>query len=103
MCKITTNVNGIPYIPNTAVQVSDTAVNIVLGFERIQQIGFIIIFLAKEIPSGTTTTLPVNITLNGNTRPLTVQGGDAATVEDVIGSGVLVIFNDRFNGVLQLV
>lgn len=103
MCKIVTNVNGIPYIPTLNVSVGDTAVNLVLGFREIQPVGTIVINLAKQIPTGTTTTLPVNITLNGNTRALTVQGGEAATVADVIGSGVLVVFYDRFNGILQLI
>lgn len=103
MCKIITNANGIPYIPVLNVNISDTTVNLILGFREIQPVGFIIINLAKQVPTGTTATLPINVTLNGNTRALTVQGGDAATVADVIGSGVLVVFYDRFNGILQLV
>lgn len=103
MCSITTNINGIPYIPTINVNVSDTSVNLVLGFRNIQQVGYFTIYLAKEIPTDATTTLPVYITLNGNTRQLTTQGGTPATVADVIGSGVLMIFNDRFNGILQLI
>ena len=40
MCSITTNINGIPYIPTINVNVSDTSVNLVLGFRNIQQVGY---------------------------------------------------------------
>jgi hypothetical protein len=47
MCKIVTNVNGIPYIPTLNVSVGDTTVNLVLGFREIQPVGIIVINLAK--------------------------------------------------------
>lgn len=101
--NVTTNVNGVPYLQTTNVTVSDTTVDLALGFRRIQPVGYLTIRLAETIPADATTTLPVTITLNGTTRPLTLFNGDAVTAAELIGgSGVILVFNDRFNGILQL-
>jgi hypothetical protein len=44
----------------------------------------------------------VTLTLNGNTRQLTFFGGSNVTVADLTGTGVLMVFNDKYNGILQL-
>lgn len=100
--NVTTNVNGIPYLGTSTVTVTDTAVSFALGFRRIQPVGYFTVRVEDSIPTGTTTTLPVNITLNGTTRPLTYFDGTPVTVADVTGTGILLVFNDRFNGILQL-
>lgn len=100
--NVTTNVNGVPYISTTNVTVTDDAVNFTLGFRRIQPVGYLTIRIADAIPTDTTGTLPVNITLNGTTRALTFFNGTPVTAADIIGTGVLIVFNDRFNGILQL-
>ena len=100
--NVTTNANGVPYISTTSVTVTDTAVNFALGFRRIQPIGYITVRIANAIPDGTTGTLPVNITLNGTSRALTFFDGTPVTAADISGTGILLIFNDRFNGILQL-
>lgn len=100
--NVTTNVNGVPYISTTNVTVTDDAVNFTLGFRRIQPVGYLTIRIADAIPTDTTGTLPVNITLNGTTRALTFFNGTPVTAADIIGTGVLLVFNDRFNGILQL-
>lgn len=101
--NVTTNVNGIPYISTSNVTVTDTAVSFALGFRRIQPVGYFTVRVEDSIPEGTTTTLPVSITLNGTTRPLTYFNGTPVTVADVTGTGILLVFNDRFNGILQLI
>lgn len=101
--NITTNVQGFPYLTTTNVTVSDTTVDFALGFRRIQPVGFFVVRIASTIPTGTTTTLPVTLTLNGTSRQLTKFNGEAVTVADIQGSGIVVIFNDRFNGILQVV
>ena len=63
---------------------------------------FLLIRIPQSIPTGTTGTLPVTLTLNGNTRQLTFFGGENVTVEDVTGTGVLMVLNDKYNGILQL-
>ena len=102
---INTNTRGIPYLTSTNVTVSDAAVDIALGWRELPPIGLFFVRLATTIPTGTTATLPVTLTLNGSTRALTLLGGGAATVASIgIGtSGVIGVFNDRYNGILQMV
>lgn len=104
MCNqnITTNAGGIPYFISTNVAINTEAVDIALGFRRIAPIGYFTVFLSDVIPTGTTTTLPVTITLNGTTRPLTLPNGTAVTVEQLVGTNVIEVFNDRFRGILVL-
>jgi hypothetical protein len=101
-CNITINAGGQPYISNTPVTVGTEAVNIALGWRRIQPIGYLTIRMENAIPSDATTTLPVTLTLNGVTRALTLPNGNAVTVADILGANVMLIFNDKFNGVLAL-
>lgn len=98
--NITTNVNGIPYLSTTNVTVTDEAVNFALGFRRIQPVGYFTVRVANAIPTGTTGTLPIQLTLNGTSRPLTFFDGTPVTAADITGTGVLMVFNDRFNGIL---
>lgn len=100
--SITTNAGGVPYLSVGNVTVGTESVDLALGFRRIQPVGYLSIRLATPIPSDTTTTLPITLTLNGTTRALTLYDGTQATVADLIGSGVFLVFNDRFNGILQL-
>jgi hypothetical protein len=102
--NITTNAGGIAYLNVTNVTVGTESVDLALGFRRIQPVGYLTIRLATAIPSDATTTLPVTLTLNGTTRNLTLFDGTQVTVADLIGgTGVFLVFNDRFNGILQLV
>ena len=100
--NITINAGGQPYIANTQVTVGTEAVNIALGWRRIQPIGYFTIRMENAIPSDSTTTLPVTLTLNGVTRPLTLPNGTAVTVADILATNVMLIFNDKFNGILTL-
>ena len=88
-CNITINAGGQPYIANTQVVVGTESVNIALGWRN-------------AIPSDATTTLPVNLTLNGVTRELTLPNGTPVTVADLLATNVFQVFNDRFNGILAL-
>ena len=102
--NVTTNAGGIAYLNVTNVTVGTESVDLALGFRRISPVGYITIRLATPIPADATTTLPVTLTLNGTTRNLTLFDGTQVTVADLIGgTGVFLIFNDRFNGILQLV
>lgn len=100
--NITVNAGGLPYISNTGVTVGTEAVNIALGFRRIQPVGLFLVRMENVIPTGTSGTLPVNLTLNGVTRSLTNMDGSNVTAADITSNGVLLIFNDKFNGILQL-
>jgi len=103
--SITTNAGGVPYLTTSNVTVSDTSVDLALGWrrDRLAPVGYFTVRIADEIPAGTTTTLPVTLSLNGVTRNLTLFDGTAVTVADLIGgTGVILVFNDRFNNILQL-
>lgn len=100
--NVTTNTNGVPYLSTTNVTVTDTAVDFSLGFRRISPVGYFTVRIADAIPDGTTGTLPVTITLNGTARALTFFNGTPVTAADIPGTGVITIFNDRFNGILQM-
>lgn len=101
-CNITINAGGQPYISNTQVTVGTDAVNIALGFRRIQPIGYFTVRMENAIPTGTTATLPITLTLNGVTRALTLANGDPVTVADILGANVFLVFNDKFNNLLVL-
>lgn len=100
--NVTTNVNGVPYLSTSNITVTDTAVDFALGFRRIAPVGYFTVRIKDAIPEGTTGTLPVNITLNGTSRALTFFNGTPVTAADIIGTGVITVFNDRFNGILQI-
>ena len=100
--NVTTNVNGVPYLSTTNVTVTDTAVDFALGFRRISPVGYFTVRITDAIPADTIGTLPVNLTLNGVTRALTFFNGTPVTAADITGTGVFTVFNDRFNGILQI-
>lgn len=100
--NVTTNAGGIPYLSSSNVTVSTETVDIALGFRRIQPVGHLTIFIDDAVPTGTTGTLPVTITLNGTTRALTLPNGTPVTAEALIGVNIIDVFNDRFKGILAL-
>lgn len=101
--NITTNASGIPYLRTNGVTVGTDAVDFSLGFRRIPPVGYLTINVADAIPTGTTGTLPVRLTLNGQTRAITTFGGVAVTAADLTGTGILTVFYDWYNGILQAV
>ena len=100
--NVTTNAGGIPYISSSNVNINTETVDIALGFRRIQPVGYFTVFISDVIPTGTTATLPVTLTLNGTTRSLTLPDGTAVTADLLIGVNVINVFNDRFRGILTL-
>lgn len=100
--NVTTNVTGTPYLTTNGVSVTADTVDFSLGFRRIPKIGEVAIHIANAIPDGTTGTLPVRFTLNGNTRGLTFFGGEPVTAADLVGTGTIKVWYDWFLGELQL-
>ena len=100
--NVTTNVNGVPYLSTTNVTVTDTAVTFALGFRRIPPVGYFTVRIENAIPDGTTGTLPVFLELNGTSRALAFFNGTPVTAADLTGTGIITVFNDRFNGILQI-
>lgn len=100
---IATNAGGIPYIISTNTTIGTENINIALGARRIQPIGYISIMISDVIPADTTTTLPINLTLNDVTKALTLPNGTQVTAEQLLNVGNIVVFNDRTRGLLTLV
>lgn len=101
-CNITINAGGQPLLQSTNITVGTETVDIALGFRRIQPMGYFTVSLSDLIPSGTTDTLPITLTLNGVTRNLTLPNGTAVTVATLLNVGAFLVYNDRFNGRLFL-
>lgn len=105
MCEcanITTNANGVVYLRTTRVTVTDETVDFALGFRRIPRVGYLTINIADAIPEGTTGTFPIRFTLNGQTKTLNYFGGTPVTAADVVGTGIITVFYNWFDGTLQL-
>jgi hypothetical protein len=100
--NVTTNAGGIPYFSSTNTTIGTESIDIALGFRRIQPVGYFTVFIDDTIPTGTTATLPVTLTLNGTSRPLTLSDGTPVTAAELIGANLITIFNDRFKGLLVL-
>ena len=100
--NVTTNINGVPYLSTTNTTVTDTAATFALGFRRIQPVGYFTVRIENALPDGTTDTLPVFLELNGTSRALTFFNGTPVTAADLTGTGIITVFNDRFNGILQI-
>ena len=101
--NVTTNVNGIPLLRTSGVTVGTETVDFALGFRRISPVGYLTVHIADVIPTGTTGTLPIRFTLNGNTRNLTYFGGDNVTAADLTGAGVITMFYNWYDGLLQII
>lgn len=98
-----TNVNGFPFFLANSVNVRETSVDFGLGFRsNFAPVGYMTVSIATAIPDGTTATLPIRFVLNNQVRELTYFGGDAVTAGDIVGTGVLLLFHNAFNGTLQL-
>ena len=99
---IATNAGGVPYIISTSTTVGTEGVDIALGFRRIQPIGYLTIIIDDVIPTGTTGTLPITLTMNGMTRALTLPDGTPVTAAELLNVSNILVFNDRSRGLLTL-
>ena len=105
--NINVNVNGIPCLRSTAVNITATDVrfdfNSHINIGR-PFVGLIVAQLAQSIPTGTTGTLPILFTTEGNNSAnLTTVNGENVTVSDITGTGIYLIWVDTQSGVVQLI
>lgn len=104
--NINVNVNGIPALRSTSVNVSTTEVRFDFNSHRNVGrpfVGIIAVQLAQAIPAGTTTTLPVTFTTEGgNAANLITFDGENVTVADVAGTGIYLVWVDTQSGTVQL-
>jgi hypothetical protein len=64
--------------------------------------GLVLVNLTTEIPTGTTGTLPVRLTMSGFTSAVTTYGGTPLTVADIAGIGMYLFYYDRVRDILQI-
>ena len=99
------NRNGSAVIASTGVVVNTN--NVVFSFKNHAFLnasyrGTIFVNLMQAIPTGTTGTLPILFETNGVTQTVTKFNGEALTVADVPGTGVVQLWFERDTNTLQL-
>lgn len=99
------NRNGSAAIASTGVAVNTE--NVIFSFKNHAFVnasyrGTIFVNLKQAIPAGTTTTLPILFETNGVTQAVTKFNGEALTVADVPGTGVIQLWFERDTNTLQL-
>lgn len=99
---VATNAGGIPYIISTNTTIGTETINIALGARRVLPAGYMTIIIDTVVPADTTTTLPVNLTLNDVTKALTLPNGTPVTAAELLNVSNILIFNDRTRGLLTL-
>ena len=104
---INVNTGGIPTLRSLSVTVTSSKVQ--YDFNNHRNVGrpyrgLLIINLAQPIPTGTTTTLPVVFTTSGdNEQPLVKVNGVPATVSDISGTGIYLVWYESQTNTLQLI
>ena len=99
------NRNGSAAIASTSVKVNTSDVVFTFknhAFVNANYRGTIFVNLRQVIPTGTTGTLPILFETNGATQAVTKFNGDALTVADVPGTGVIQLWFERDTNTLQL-
>lgn len=98
--------NNYNTIPSAGVTVGADAVTIELpphSLYRRNYVGSFFLNLREAIPTGTTATLPVQISSNGVSLPLMEVAGTQATVANFAGAGVYEIHYNRYTNELYIV
>ena len=101
-----TNRGGISEIPVTSVNVGTTEVVLNLpnhAFYGKPYKGYFTLKINAAVPTGTTTTLPLQLQANGVVVNLMNLGGQQATVADlgIPGTGVVLVYYDKETNLLQ--
>lgn len=100
---------------NRANRYTLPSVNVTVGTENVtieipnhaflnkSYVGSFFLDLRDAIPAGTTSTLPILIGVNGDTRPLMEYGNTPATVANFAGAGIYEIHYNRYTNQLYVV
>ena len=98
------NINGLPTIKTQTVVVSEAAVTFKFApdFDGRPFRGLILVYISEAIPEGTTTTLPIQFSMAGTTSNVTFAGGANVTVADLPGTGIYLVYFDRWADTLQM-
>jgi hypothetical protein len=104
--NINVNVNGIPCLRSTSVNVTATDVRFDFNSHRNVGrpfVGIVVVQFAQTIPTGTTGTLPIVFTTeSGNPATITTASGANVTAADITGNGVYLVWVNTQDGVVQL-
>ena len=95
---------GIPLVESRSITSDGTNAIITIAnntFARLANRGILLLKVTSPIPTGAEA-LPIVISSNGETRPLTLAGGANATGTQITGIGVYQIFYDKAANTLQL-
>lgn len=95
---------GIPLIESGSITSDGTNAIITIPnntFARLASRGILLLKITAAIPTGAEA-LPIVISSNGETRPLTLAGSANATGTQITGIGVYQIFYDKAANTLQL-
>ena len=98
--------NNYNTIPSANVTVGTDAVTIELpnhSLYRRNYVGSFYLNLRTAIPTGTTASLPINISSNGVSLPLMATEGTPVTAGELSGAGIYEIHYNRFTNELYLV
>ena len=98
--------NNYNTLPSAGVTVGTEAVTIELpahSLYRRNYVGSFYLNLRTAIPTGTTATLPINISSNGVSLPLMETEGTPVTVANITGAGIYEIHYNRYTNELYLV
>lgn len=99
------NKNGIPRIASSGVTVGTSDVKITIRSDRSfanNYNGVILLKLSQEIPTGTTTTLPIILTSNVGDQPVLKRGNTAYTVAD-FRTGIHLAYYESNTNTLQII
>ena len=99
---IATNAGGIPYIVSTSTTVGTESVNIALELRPTKPAGYLTVIINDVVPTATTATLPVTLSMGETTRPLTFANGTPVTAAALINVSNILVFNDRRRRLLTL-
>lgn len=100
------NRKGTVYIKTTKVTVNDD--NVVYSFPNHSFLGtwyqgMVFVDIEQQVPTGTSSMLPVLFETNGVTQTVTKAGGDDYEVADISGTGVYMFWFDKATNTLQLI
>ena len=102
---ILANTQGIPRLQATGVTVTTTEVRFSFRNHRFLNFPFVgkLLFKLPAIPTGTTETLPVVFSTNGNSQSaVNYDTGETLTVADVARAGIYDAIYDSEDGILYV-
>lgn len=100
------NANGIAVLSSSNVTVGTDAVVFQLNQATSRFTpprGLFLVNLQNAIPTGTGTTLPIQLSMGGFTSNVTTYNNANWTVADVTGTGVYLVYYDRDRDILQVI